>query len=76
MGRKKSISKNLEKGLEMPELYHRIPGEEFDANKSEVYEWIRKQPELLSYLWSHMTNNHLVQYDSKRGTWKGVEYHG
>ena len=46
----KRKSKFLDVGKSMPRLYHTLPNEEFDYDKSQVLKWIASQPELLNYL--------------------------
>ena len=48
--KKRKKSKLLDIGKSMPTLYHTLPNEEFDWDKSQVLNWIAIQPELLTYL--------------------------
>ena len=63
----------------MPALKHSIPGEPFDISKSEVVQWLIKQPTVQQYLFE-LVNGHdkrkekLIEYDSTTGTWKGIGY--
>ncbi len=70
----KEKNKRLEIVKNMPELYHTIPGQPFDIRKSEVIQWLIKQPDLLNYLWDHIKQSDKVIYDSEKCTWRGEDY--
>lgn len=67
--------KLLEVGKSMPRLYHKIPNEDFDYDKSQVLKWISNQPELLNYLKYKLYNLGYIEYDKTTGTWKGIDVH-
>lgn len=72
---KKGIrSKNLEVAKYMPPLRHSIPGQEFDINKSEVVQWLLKQPDILNYIWNNIKNSEDVIYNTSAGKWQGIDY--
>lgn len=48
--RKQNTSKKLNCIRKMPPLYHTIPGEDFDIEKSVVINWLLRKPEVLNYL--------------------------
>ena len=76
MARKKRAQpKVFDIGKNMPELYHTLPNEEFDCNKSQVLKWIASQPELLNYLKYKLSYGGYIQYDATKGTWKGIDVH-
>lgn len=63
---------------QMPPLYHKLPGKDFDWNESEALKWIVSQPEVLNYLWQSIRNrsdaSELMVYNTKAGTWQGADY--
>lgn len=71
----KKKSKFLDVGKNMPRLYHTLPNEEFDYDKSQVLKWIASQPELLKYMHNKLSNIGYIEYDKTTGTWKGIEVH-
>lgn len=72
--KKKAASKNMEVARLMPSLYHSIPGAPFDIRKSEVVQWLVKNPDILNYIWNNIKNSGAVVFDSKSGKWQGVDY--
>lgn len=73
--KKREQSKFLDVGKNMPRLYHTLPNEEFDWDKSQVLNWIAIQPELLTYLKYKLSRVGYIQYDAMTGTWKGIDVH-
>lgn len=73
--KKRKKSKLLDVGKSMPRLYHTLPNEEFDWDKSQVLKWIANQPELLTYLRYKLSNIGYIQYDAITGSWKGIDVH-
>ena len=71
----KKQSKFLDVGKSMPRLYHTLPNEEFDYDKSQVLKWIASQPELLNYLKYMLFYLGYIEYDKATGTWKGIDVH-
>ena len=59
----------------MPRLYHTLPNEEFDYDKSQVLKWISNQPDFLRYIFNKLSNIGYVEYDKVTGTWKGIDVH-
>lgn len=57
----------------MPPLTHKIENECFDIYKSEVVQWLIKQPELLNYIFDQVKKKEIV-YDPETGKWQGVDY--
>lgn len=77
MGRSNSkVSKLLDVAKTMPPLYHTIPNEMFDIEKSEVVQWLIKQPDILNYVVNRIKSSGLIIYDSQSGVWEGVDYDG
>lgn len=52
--KQKRRSEKLLVAKTMPPLYHTLPGEEFDNDKSQVYAWIKNQPDLIQWLWRQL----------------------
>lgn len=72
--KKRRISNKLNVFREMPELYHKLPDQEYDPEKSEVLQWIAKQPELMLWLMKNIGAYHnLIEYDKKTSKWHGVK---
>lgn len=75
MGRKrKKYSVKFDVAKKMPPLYHTLPNQEFDNEKSQVYDWIKKQPEFLEYIRDTLRQAGYIVYDSETGLWTGVDY--
>lgn len=72
--RKQNTSKKLNCIRKMPPLYHTIPGEDFDIEKSVVINWLLRKPEVLNYLWDHIKQSGYIKYDKYTGKWQGVDY--
>lgn len=74
---KNKVSKLLDVAKRMPPLYHTLPGEEFDVSKSEVIQWLIRQPDILSYISNRVRgDSKLIVYDRETGKWQGVDYNG
>lgn len=58
----------------MPPLYHKLPGQEYDDQKSRVFWWLTKQPEVLNYVWNKLVQSGAVKYDANTGKWQGVDF--
>ena len=75
----KKKSKYLEVAKKMPPLYHTLPGETFDMEKSEVAKWLMEQPEILNYVVNRIKGGKgqepFIVYDPDTGKWQGVDYH-
>ena len=73
----KKVSKLLDVAKRMPTLHHTLPEEEFDIKKSEVVQWLIKQPEILQYISNRIMGNGsaYIKYNSETGKWEGVDYY-
>lgn len=71
---KKVLNKKLRVIKNMPPLYHTLPNRNFDIKKSEVVRWLIEQPEVLNYLWDHIKQSGVLEYDIETKKWKGVDY--
>lgn len=75
MGRKKKkYSVNLDIGRKMPPLYHTLPGQDFDYDKSEVLKWIASQPVMLNFVRDQLNSAGYISYNPDTGQWMGVDY--
>ena len=74
MARGRAKDKRLLVGCEMPPLYHTLPGETYDAKKSEVLNWISERPGLLTYMFDKLVSGKYIFYDPDTGKWQGVDY--
>ena len=72
--KQKRRSEKLLVAKTMPPLYHTLPGEKFDSDRSQVYAWIKSQPDLMNWLWRQLGSVGYIVYDSDTGQWKGVDY--
>ncbi len=61
---------------DMPALYHTNKDGSFDICKSEVVQWIMKQPEVGQKVFDMAKNKGLIEYDPDSKTWRGVDYNG
>lgn len=71
----KKFSKLLDVAKKMPPLYHTLPGEEFDIEKSEIAKWLIQQPEILQYIFNRINGSAYIRYNSETGKWEGVDYY-
>lgn len=69
-------SKKLDVAKKLPPSYHKVPGENYDARKSEVLQWLIKQPDIQEFVWDQIKQSGDVEYDRETGIWTGVDYDG
>lgn len=67
-------SKKLDIGRNMPPGYHKLPGDEYDVQKSEVVQWLIQQPSIQEFVWDQFKMSRDVFYDWTTGKWQGVDY--
>ncbi|WP_342419233.1 hypothetical protein [Paenibacillus sp. FSL H8-0168] len=67
-------SGKLNIGRFMPPGYHKRPGEEYDVSKSEVVQWLIRQPSIQEYVWDQFKMSQDVFYNRATGKWQGVDY--
>ena len=70
----KKRSKELLVAKTMPPLYHTLPGQEFDVEKSQVYAWLSRQKDLLHWLLMQLNSAGYIVYNPETGQWTGVDY--
>lgn len=76
MGKQKARDKRLLVAKKMPVLRRKQLGKEYSLQNDNVLAWISKQTELLAYVSDKLAHEGYIEYDSKNGTWKGVDYDG
>ena len=59
---------------QMPALAHKNKNGEFDVKKSEVCNWLVKQPDIAQKVFNMAMNNRVIKFDSETGKWQGVDY--
>ena len=78
MPKRKKIPKNLSCVRIMPELRHSVGDGDFDITKSEVVQWLIRQPSVLQYLFDTVRQKDSVEpliiYNPDRSTWRGTDY--
>jgi len=61
----------------MPHLQHGISGEAFDIEKSEVAQWLCRQPKIMQLVFDMVDSSHTgcqqIAYDPDSQTWAGVD---
>ena len=60
----------------MPPLYHKLPGEEFNLQKSRALWWLMKQSEVRLYIWDRLKQSGAIVYDRETGKWRGADFSG
>ncbi|MFQ6365894.1 hypothetical protein ACLM47_03920 [Lactococcus lactis] len=71
---KRKTSKKFSGIKKMPPLYHKLPGQEYSYDKSEVLNWVKNDLELQDWFFRLMENRGIIIYDSKTGKWQGKDY--
>lgn len=72
--RSKSRQDIIDVAKEMPPLFHKLPGEDFNLIKSRVLWWLVKQPEVLKYIWDIVKQSGAIVYDASSGKWSGINF--
>lgn len=72
--KKKVHNKKMDAIKLMPPLYHKYPGYDYEPQKSEVINWLIKNPNVLEYIWDKFKQSNLVEYNPQTGKWQGVDY--
>lgn len=62
----------LECARKMPPLRHKV-GEVYDVRRSEVAQWLVKQPDIMEKLVGMAKSKGVIVYDPDTGTWKGAD---
>jgi len=57
----------------MPSLVHWDRNQPFDIMKSEVVEWLIKQPDVRQFLFDRVKGTGMITFDEKLGKWRGVD---
>lgn len=72
--KQKKYSKKLLIAKLMPSLHHTLPGQKYDAKKSQVLSWIVEQPDILEWAFDQMKSTGYISYNSADGKWTGIDY--
>jgi len=56
----------------MPPLAHKLPGMDYDENRSEVVAWLLAQPGVKDWLFQRAASTERIEYDTASGKWHGV----
>ncbi len=73
MGKRKTYKELYGFIRKMPPLYNTLPNEDFDITKSEVAQWLIKQPEAMQIVLSGATASGHIVYNPDTGKWKGMD---
>lgn len=74
-GSRNGTSYLLDIAKTMPPLYHKLPNEDYDVNKSEVAKWLVNQPDIMNYIVNRIKScKNFIVYDPSTGKWHGVDY--
>ncbi|RDW21049.1 hypothetical protein CWR48_04205 [Oceanobacillus arenosus] len=58
----------------MPPLYHKLPGEKYSRNNSEVLKWLSERPGLIEYIFDQASNAKEIYYNPATGRWQGADW--
>lgn len=61
---------------QMPPLRHSMPGEPFDIRRSQVAQWLCRQPAVMQWVYDTAKDRETIVYDREAGTWQGARYGG
>lgn len=51
----------------MPPLYHKLPCNDYNHERSEVLRWVSEQPDLLEWTFAQLKSAGYVKYNSETG---------
>lgn len=71
--RKIKRSKAWDGVKKMPQLYHKLPGQDFSITDSEVLKWLGTQYEVLDWLRGSMYKSNFIKYNPDLKMWQGVD---
>lgn len=74
MGRKNPRDKRLLVACSMPPLHRTQPSQEYNYKNDDVLKWISGRPGLLKYVFDKLAQGGYIEYDSRSGMWRGVDY--
>lgn len=66
--------KRLSVAKNMPPLARKKPGHEYSVANDQVLDWVKLHTDLGLYLVDLLARIGYIKYDSKAGTWQGVDY--
>jgi hypothetical protein len=69
------VSLALKAAAKMPPLTHWPPaGHGFDIMRSEVVDWLIKQPEIRQSIFNYCKRSGVIEYDVESRCWRGVDW--
>lgn len=74
MRKKRIQDRRLQVALKMPPLRRKQPNALYEVNADEVTCWIKRQPELILFMFDKLKDNGYIKYDSERGIWQGANW--
>ena len=72
----KRRSKKINIARNMPPLFHKVPGQNYSTEKSEVIQWLIQNPSVQEFVWDNIKQSGDVVFDPQTGKWQGVDYEG
>lgn len=67
-------SKKWDSIKNMPPLYHKLPDQKFELNKSEVLDWLASQREVIDWIFHNAKNRGYIVFNQATGQWQGADY--
>lgn len=68
-------SKRLMVALYMePKSRNPVQGAAYQRERDELYQWIIRQPQLINFLITMLSNWDYIRYDKQTRTWRGSAY--
>jgi hypothetical protein len=68
---KRKHSKVWKRAAQMPPLYHKLPDEEFDFDRSQVVRWLVEQREIREQIFNWCNSTGAIVF--RDGRWHGAE---
>lgn len=72
--KQKRRSQMLMSAQEMPPLYHTLPGQDYDGEKSQVLKWLGNNHDIQEWVMSQLKSAGYITYNRDTGQWVGVDY--
>lgn len=67
-------NKFIDMAKQMPPLYHKLPGQDFDIKKSCVIRWLLEHKETYDYILRKLQRSGAIKYNSDTNMWQGVDF--
>lgn len=72
--KQKIYSEKLLVAKNMPSLHHKLPGQVYGAEKSQVLNWIANQPKIIEWIYDQIKSAGYITYNPETGKWTGIDY--